>query len=169
MVADDFSLNLDNLEETIEAIDDVAEQAKSDRRFLVGTAVEYSIFIEVGTEDKDPRPFFRPALQEVRSKGVAPFVAENTETTVRAKFETGGMDAVLTTLALALERRIKEIITTKRIIDTGTLRASVLAIPGDDPRGLPDASEFSGFDSDHVAPPSAGRALAKETLEVNVD
>jgi len=88
----------------------------------------------------DPKPFFRPALGELRAKGVAGFVREHTRTTVEA---LGSAGQVVAALALALERRIKEIITRKGLIDTGTLRASVLAVPGDNPSALPGEGEFS--------------------------
>jgi len=111
----------------------------------------------------DAKPFFRPAINEVRAQGVEGFIAHNTGTSVDALPD---VDAVIKVLALALERRIKELITDKGLIDTGTLRASVLAVRGGDPSVLPTAGDFSGFDSDSVAPPSAGRGLIEETIEL---
>jgi len=159
-----FSLDLEGFEQALEEIDRVIDDVDSDAKFTVGTGVEYSIYLEAGTSDMDPKPFFQPALSEVRQEGVDGFVADNTRLTVDA-LDT--VTQVLKVLVLALERRIKEIITTKGLIDTGTLRASVVAIPGDDPTALPGESEFSGFDSDNPAPESAGRALT-ETVEINV-
>jgi len=52
------------------------------------------------------------------------------------------------------------------LIDTGTLRASIVAVRGDDPSVLPGEAEFSGFDSDSQAPPSAGRGLIEEAVEI---
>jgi len=160
-----FSLDLGGFERAFEEIDDQLEEVKTQQRYLVGTAVEYAIYLEAGTADMDPKPFFRPAINEVRLEGVDGFIRHNTRTSVD---ELDTADDVLRVLALALERRVKEIITKKSLIDTGTLRASIVAAPGVDPSVLPDASEFSGFDSDNVAPQSAGRALADESIEINL-
>jgi len=91
----------------------------------------------------DARPFFRPAINEVRAQGVDGFIARNTRTSVEALDDA---DAVLRVLALALERRIKEIITDKGLIDTGTLRASVTAIRDGVPSDLPDAGATATAD-----------------------
>jgi len=113
----------------------------------------------------DAKPFFAPAINEVRLQGVDGFIRHNTKTSVE---QLDTVNRVLQVLALALERRIKEIITQKGLIDTGTLRASIVAVPGTDPSVLPDASEFSGFDSDNPAPPTAGRSLASESIDINI-
>jgi hypothetical protein len=102
----------------------------------VGTAVEYSLFLEFGTSKMDPKPFFRPALLEAQ-KDLSEFVRKNTRKTLQ---EVDGPQELVKTIAFALERRVKEIITEKGLIDTGTLRASVQAVPtsADD---LPTADE----------------------------
>jgi len=161
----DFSLGLDGIEQAIDEIDDTIDDLESDQRYVVGTGVEYAIYLESGTSKMDAKPFFRPAINEVRIQGVDGFIRHNTRTSVE-ELET--TDDVLKVLALALERRIKEIITQKGLIDTGTLRASVVAAPGAAPSVLPTEDEFSGFDSDNPAPPSAGRAVASETVEINI-
>jgi hypothetical protein len=119
-------------------------------------------YLELGTSKMDPKPFFGPVLDEVRLQGVVGFIRHNTRVDPT---ELPDVNQVLKVLAFAIERRVKEIITDKGLIDTGTLRASVVAIPGGDPSKLPDASEFSGFDSETPAPPTAGRALT-ETIEL---
>lgn len=159
----DFSLDLDGLEAAINRLDELEDDVQTLTTYTVGSGVEYSVYLEFGTSKMDAKPFFRPAINEVRAQGVEGFIAHNTGTSVDALPD---IDAVIKVLALALERRIKEIITDKGLIDTGTLRASVLAIRGGDPSVLPTAGEFSGFDSDSVAPPSAGRGLIEETIEL---
>ena len=159
----DFSVALDGLAARIEELEDLADDVQTVTTYTLGTGVEYSVYLEFGTSKMDAKPFFRPAINEVRAQGVEGFVAHNTKTSVDALPD---IDAVIKVLALALERRIKEIITDKGLIDTGTLRASVLAIRGGDPSVLPTAGDFSGFDSDSVAPPSAGRGLIEETIEL---
>lgn len=149
----------------LESLDDLEERFDSDRRFLVGTAVNYAIFLEFGTSDMDPKPFFRPALAELRQKGIERFVEDNSNLETEAIRD---LDNLLGAVALSLERRIKEIITQKGLIDTGTLRASVLAVPGGDASVLPDEGEFSGFGGDSPAPQSAGRALASADININI-
>lgn len=160
---DDWSIELEGVEQKLEEINDAIEDVTTAKSYLVGTAVEYSVYLELGTSKMDAKPFFKPAINEVRIQGIDGFIRHNTGIDVDA-LET--LDRVLKVLAFALERRIKQIITQKGLVDTGTLRASVLAVPGDNPRILPDESEFSGFDSDNPAPPNAGRALVSEAIEI---
>jgi hypothetical protein len=161
----DFSLDLNGIEQAIDEIDETIEELQTAQRYVVGTGVEYAIYLEGGTSKMDAKPFFQPAINEVRIQGVDGFIRHNTRTSVEQLDTTA---QVLRVLAVALERRVKEIITQKSLIDTGTLRASVLAVPGADPSALPDEGEFSGFDSDNPAPPTAGRAVASETIDINV-
>lgn len=158
-----IDLGLDGVEAAIEALDDLEDDVETITTYTVGTAVEYALYLEVGTSKMDAKPFFRPALNEIRAQGVEGFIAHNTRTSVAA---LGDIDSVLRALALALERRIKEIITDKGLIDTGTLRASVVAVRGGDPTKLPGESEFSGFDSESQAPATAGRAVAEEPVNL---
>ena len=71
-------------------------------------------------------------------QGVEGFIEKN------SSYEMGDIDDVddlVKTLAFALQRRIQEIITKKGLVDTGTLRISVKAIPGTDLNQLPSADE----------------------------
>jgi len=155
----DFSLTLDGLDEALRALEDLEDDVSTLATFTVGTGVSYSVFLEFGSSKMDAKPFFRPAISEVRTQGVDGFIARNTRTSVEALPDA---DAVLRVLALALERRIKEIITEKSLIDTGTLRASVVAVRGGDPSRLPSEGDFG----DDGVPQSAGRAVAEEVVEI---
>ena len=156
----DFEFELNGITNLKEEFADEIEDWSDAGSVYVGTAVEYSIYLEYGTSKMDPRPYFRPALVEAKAD-LTGFIRDHTNTTVAT---IGSADRLVKTLGLALERRVKEIITEKGLIDTGTLRASVLAVP--QPGALPDEGEFSGFDSDSPAPPTAGRAVASETIEL---
>jgi len=162
----DINIDIEGLNDTLAELEDTREDLTVTRAVTVGSGVSYAVFLEGGTSKMDAKPFFQPALAELRARGVAGFIREHTRTTVEALPDA---DSVVGVLGLALERRIKEIITAKGLIDTGTLRASVLAIPGEDPSDLPSAEDFSGFDSDTPAPASAGRAVASETVEIDTD
>jgi len=161
----DFSLDVDGIERAIDEVREQIDDVQSRAEFVVGTGVEYAIYVEAGTRDMDPRPFFQPVINEVRLQGVGGFLKHNTQTSVEA-LDT--LDQVLKALVFAIERRVKEIITQKGLIDTGVMRASVVAVRGGDPSKLPSADEFSGFTSENPAPQSAGRALAQETVDINL-
>jgi len=102
--------------------------------YVVGSGVEYSVYLELGTEDMDPKPFVRPAVDEVESR--LSQIADDADTA----------DELVTKVALALEREIKQTITEKGLIDTGTLRASVTAIRDGVPGDLPDAGATATTD-----------------------
>jgi len=163
----DFETELESFERVLESLNDIERQLDPGEPVVVGTAVSYSVFLEFGTSDMDPKPFFRPALAELRVKGIEGFIEESgiLRTAEFSDIEDAG--EVVDALALALERRIKEIITEKGLIDTGTLRASIVAVSGT-AANLPEESEFSGFTSDSQAPTSAGRALASAAVDVDI-
>jgi hypothetical protein len=102
----------------------------------VGTAVEYGVYLEFGTSKMDPKPFFRPALAEAE-RDLAEFVRSNSKKTLS---QVDGPRELVKTVAFALERRVKEIITEKGLIESGTLRASVQAVKGSVGE-LPDADD----------------------------
>jgi len=162
-----FDVDLGGLATLKEELADIESDLEDGQgtTYFVGTAVEYAVFLEFGTSKMDPKPFFRPALQEVRARGVDGFINAHTKTTVEA---LGSIRQIVAALAFAIERRIKEIITAKGLVDTGTLRASVLALPLADVSELPDVDDFSGFDAENPAPATAGRALVSTDIEVDL-
>jgi len=61
----EFDLNGDDsLQADFEQLQNLGE---SDRVDVVGTDVEYAVFLEFGTENMPPYPFFRPAIQEFQA------------------------------------------------------------------------------------------------------
>lgn len=105
----------------------------------------------------DPRLAFRPALNVARANPDQ-FIRQNTNTTPE---EIDDVNEYIRALAFAFERRIKEIITIKDIIDTGTYRASVVAVPTD-PSDLPTVEDFDG---DNINP-DAGRQMVSREIEI---
>lgn len=156
----DLSLELEGLEETIEDLDRLQERWTGGGSWVVGTAVNYSVFLEFGTSKMDPKPFVRPALHEAR-RSVEGFIRDNTNTTVS---EIDSARELVRVIAFALERRIKEIITEKGLVDTGTMRASVLAVPGDDLSALPSPNDL---ETDEEGNPIDARVTASQSFEVN--
>lgn len=135
----DLGVDLQGLEELESQLAEQQARWSGGGMWVVGTAVEYSVFLEYGTSKMDPKPFFRPALNEARWKGIPQFIDDHTR---KDPDDITSAPELVQTLAFALERRVKEIITTRGLIDTGTLRASVQAVPGTDIGDLPDASEI---------------------------
>jgi len=117
---------------------------------VVGTNVEYAIHLEFGTRPHtitptdaevlrfeadgeevfamevqhpgiDPKPFLRPPVNDAR-RNPGEFIRTNTQTALE---ELGSAEEVVEALALAVERKVKQTITQKGLIDTGTLRASI--------------------------------------------
>jgi len=161
----DFDVEVEGFRRVLESLEDIQSDLRGAGTVTIGTGVEYAVYLEFGTSDMDPKPFFRPALAELRVQGVEGFLRSNTNLSAEQIDE---LDTLVDAVGLALERRIKEIITKKSLIDTGTLRASVLAIPGDDASKLLTEGDLSGFDSDSPAPATAGRAAASETVSLDL-
>lgn len=134
----EFDVDTTGFTDAIEELKDLEEDLGRGGPWVVGTAVNYSVFLEFGTRKMDAKPVFRPVLAEVRAQGVEDFIDDNSRTSVGEIDDVGELVRVL---AFALERRVKEVITKKGLIDTGTLRASVKAVPGADVSQLPSADE----------------------------
>jgi len=96
-----------------------------------------------------------PPVRESAYRDLEGFLDENTETEL-GDYETA--EELVRAIAFALERRVKEIITEKGLIDTGALRASVVAVPAD-PSALPDADDLETDEEGNYID-------ARQTLEV---
>jgi len=133
----DFEVSIDGLEETKAQLDALLEDVDSDAVFQVSSGAEYSVFLEFGTEDMPPYPFFRPALREFRANPEA-FLTKNTQFNGLGEIDDG--DELVQAIALALESQIKTNATASATdrspgtdpghpqVDTGNLRASIQAI-----------------------------------------
>lgn len=159
----DFHVQVEGFQRAIDELNDMLEQLESDDRWIVGTGVEYAIYLEFGTSKMDPKPFFRPAVNEARQQGIERFIEDYSNLEVEA---IENLDSLVAALALALERRVKQIITEKGLIDTGTLRASVAAIPGGDPANLATEADMPDTDSGPPYPADFGPE-ARQQIEVN--
>jgi hypothetical protein len=126
---------------------------------IVGTNVNYAIYVAFGTKKMDPRPFFRPAISELRRQGVDDFLKSNTKLSAK---RIENLDSLVTAVGLALERRVKEIITEKDIIDTGTLRASIAAIPNGEVADLATQADLPDTASGPPFPPDFGPKIRQE-------
>lgn len=147
----EFSFDLDGVQQLREELDDLEDRWTTQERWIVGTAVNYAVFLEAGTRHMDPKPFFRPALHAYRSN-LRAAIAADSRTTLE---EIGSADELVQTIAFGLERRIKRIITKKGLIDTGTLRVSVQAIPGVDGGQLPTVEDIPTDEQGNAIDPRA--------------
>jgi hypothetical protein len=130
----DFDFDLDGATSLKEEFGDRIDDWSGGGSVFVGTAVEYALYLEYGTSKMDPKPFFRPAVAELQAD-IEGFIDAHTNSAVDT---ITSAEELVETIGLALERRIKEIITSKGLIDTGTLRASIRAV---DSRGSLLAAE----------------------------
>jgi len=134
-----FDLNIDGVQATAQRFRELEEQYEGDGvTYIVGTNVEYAVYLEFGTEKMPPYPFFRPAVREYKA---------NPERFIQKNTELGGVDEVESTerlvgiIARALENQMKVNATAQAgsgrspgtdeehpKVDTGTLRSSILAV-----------------------------------------
>jgi len=98
----EFDVTLDGLESVQAELDATLDRIETDAKFEVGAGAEYAVFLEFGTEDMPPYPFFRPAIREFRANPRA-CVAENAGITVD-NIETA--EGLVEAVALALENQI---------------------------------------------------------------
>jgi hypothetical protein len=140
----DIDVDLSGMASLQETIDNLQDDIETTVTWVTGTAVEYAIYLEFGTRDMDPKPFVRPAAR-VYESNLEAAIAADTNTTLQAIDDA---DQLVKVVAFGLERRIKKIITAKGLVETGTLRASVRAVPLRQIDSLPEADEI---DPDAVA------------------
>ena len=135
-----FDMDIQGLEEHQRELEDQADQwSQPSGTWYVGTAVSYAVYVEFGSSKMDARPFFRPALIEAK-RDLSGFVNSNTSKTLQ---QIDSPRELVRVIAHAIERRVKEIITEKGLIQTGTMRASVKAVQGG-ASALPDEDEVDG-------------------------
>lgn len=74
----DFDVDIENADSVAIELESLREQWSTDRVYVTGTNVEYAVYLEFGTEDMPPYPFFGPAIRgfERNPNG---FIRRNTE------------------------------------------------------------------------------------------
>jgi hypothetical protein len=96
---------------TLEALDDLRDFAQP-AEYVVGTNVEYAVYVEFGTSKMAAQPYLRPAAKKVMNEEADALadLASSTEELVKG-------------VALSIEREAKK----KVPVDTGNLRGSITA------------------------------------------
>lgn len=87
-----------------EAFDDLQTQGESEAVYVVESGAEYAVYLEFGTEDMPPYPYFRPAIREFQANPES-FIRDNTE--FAGLNEIDSTDQLVKAVALALESQIK--------------------------------------------------------------
>lgn len=127
------TLGLAQLTRTLNTVIDAAQEAEG--TWWVGTVVVYSSFLEFGTARMTAKPFFQPAILAVgrQMENVTPRTIGRDPKNGRALWGLMVSDSedgsLARTVAFALEREVKQQIKRKGLIDTGNLRASIVAAP----------------------------------------
>ncbi len=99
----DIDLEVDGLENVFEELEELEDDWGDDPVWLVGAKAEYAVYLEFGTRDMPPYPFFRPAIREFQADPEA-FIDEHTQTTLG---EIEDAESLTKAIANALERQIK--------------------------------------------------------------
>lgn len=95
----------------VEVIDDIQVRLDDDAVYVVGTNVEYAVYVEFGTRYQDAQPFLFPAAREAE-RNMDRIVAGSTS-----------LEGAVKRVALFIEREASE----RAPVDTGRLRASIAA------------------------------------------
>jgi len=101
MTSFDLDIDTQAVKERIRQLKDDYSDAPT---FVVSSGAEYSIYVEMGTRDMPPYPFFRPAVREFKANPKA-FLLKNTE--LNAISDIDSADELVESVALALEKQIK--------------------------------------------------------------
>lgn len=121
-----------------ETLEELRERGTSERVEVVGSNVEYAVYLEFGTEDMPPYPWFRPAIREFRANPER-FIVDQTRYASLDEIPT--VDALVTAVAESLVAKMKKNATAQGSVDrspgtdaehprvqTGTLRNSIQAV-----------------------------------------
>jgi hypothetical protein len=149
-----MGVEIDGLADMFEELDELEDDFSGPvESWVVGSNQEYGPFLEYGTSPHviegnplafpgeggdtvfaqkvnhpgtDPRPHWRPAVNEVRLKGAGDFIEDNSNVRVETIEDARQLVA---TLAFSIERNLKGRVTDLGLIDTGAYRASIGAVP----------------------------------------
>jgi len=97
----DFELDGDGA--LAEAFDELEDDYAQGPVYVVGTNVEYAVYVEFGTEDHPPYPFFRPAIREFRANPES-FILDNSD--FGSLDEIDSTEDLITGIAVSLENQI---------------------------------------------------------------
>jgi len=134
----DFDLDLDTSKVRLQ-LENLKDEWETDAVFAVGSGgVEYAIYLEMGTRDMPPYPWFRPAIREFQANP-QPFVLANTRFNSFEEIPDG--DTLVKAVATALENKMTDNVNAQKANarspgtdpehpkrDIGNLTASIQAV-----------------------------------------
>lgn len=133
----DFDLDLNGAGELSRDFSDLADKGDGDAVYVVGTNVEYAVYLEFGTRHMPPYPFFRPAIREFQANPER-FIIDNTSYPDIEAIPNA--NALVGAVSLALENQMKRNATAGAFdrspgtdaehpkVQTGNLRADISAV-----------------------------------------
>lgn len=120
----------------LDLLDDIQLRFDDDVVYVVGTNVEYGIYLETGTSKMQPYPWFKPAIEEYQ-RDPQKFIAKNAE---KSLSELDTMAGIVKVVAFSLERQMKKNVAADKAsgrspgthpehpqVDLGNLRPSIRA------------------------------------------
>lgn len=110
-------IKLQGYNTAISGLNQLYDQWTTSEKLIVGTPVEYAIFVHEGTSKMEGRPFMKDAVEEV---------AKNKGDAMAEKASTG--DELLLMIGLEVEAETKQKITDYDAIDSGDMRGGVAVI-----------------------------------------
>lgn len=131
-------IDFDGFESLKETLDEIEADVERNVAFIVGTRVEYAVYLELGTSRMDPKPFIRPAVFEAQKSDLRTYIS---------KYGTEPFDSLDTVeqvteeLAVSVKNNIRLVISEKGLIDTGTLIKSISVVPRGQEDKLPTESD----------------------------
>jgi len=98
-----FDFELDGVADLQESIDDLKDDYGESPVYVVTSGAEYSVFLEFGTRDMPPYPFFRPAIKEFEANPEA-FLLKNSD--LSSIDDIGSTGELVKSVAQALEKQM---------------------------------------------------------------
>jgi phage gpG-like protein len=135
----DFDVEFEGEEETLARFEELKEELDSDGiTYVVGTAVEYGVYLEFGTKDMPPYPWYQPAIREFKANPER-FIMDNTD--FSSIDEIQNTKEMVATVATALQTQMEKNVNAQKSgdrspgthpehprRDTGNLTASIKSI-----------------------------------------
>jgi len=98
-----IDLDVDGEIELEATLDRVQQAGESDATYEIGTSTEYGQYLEYGTRDMPPYPWFRPAIADFR-RNPNGFIRRNTE--YKSIDAIPSADALVKAVAVGLENQM---------------------------------------------------------------
>lgn len=99
-----IDLGINGFAEVQGRMQELLERGSTDRVYVTGTNTEYAIYLEMGTRDMPPYPWFRPAVVEFQANPEQ-FIRKNTDYKSIDAIPTA--DALVEAIAVGLQTQME--------------------------------------------------------------